>query len=56
MNIGWPEGIVLGLMGLNLFLTAVLDGEPRTGKHSSSSAMGGALISFGLLYWGGFFA
>jgi hypothetical protein len=56
MNIGWPEGIVLGLIALNLLIAAALDGTPKDSKHSLSGKMLDSAILFGLLYWGGFFA
>lgn len=56
MNIGWPEGIMLGLMGLALLVTAAVDGEPKTGKHSLAAKILDVAISLGLLWWGGFFA
>jgi hypothetical protein len=56
MNIGWPEGIILGFMAVNVFGSAVLDGEPRTGKHKFAVSICSAAVSFGLLYWGGFFS
>lgn len=56
MNIGWPEGILLGIIVLGLVLTATVDGEKKTGKHSLSLRMLDAMITIGLLYWGGFFA
>lgn len=56
MNVGTPEIIWFVLAGLSLLAGAILDGEPRKGKHSLAGAMLSACISFGLLWWGGFFA
>lgn len=56
MNVGWPEGILLALLALNILATAALDGKPRTGTHSFPLAVCAGAISFGLLWWGGFFA
>lgn len=56
MNIGWPEGIYIGLTCLSLLLAAVMDGDPKTGTHKFSVTFVGTLLTFGLLYWGGFFA
>jgi hypothetical protein len=56
MNIGWPEGIILGLIAFNLILGACVDGEPKTGTHRFGVKLIDAAILMGLLYWGGFFA
>jgi hypothetical protein len=55
MEIGWPQGIYLAFVALHLILAAIMDGEPRTGKHKFSIAFVASLIGLGLLYWGGFF-
>jgi len=51
----WPQITWLCLTGFSLFVAAVLDGEPRKTKHSLALSMFGAALSFGLLYFGGFF-
>jgi hypothetical protein len=56
MHIGWPQGIVIGLMVLNLVISAALDGEPRTGTHKFSLGLCGVMGQVALLYWGGFFS
>ena len=56
MNIGWPEGILLAIIAFNLLVKVLVDGEPRTGKHSLAGGMLDAMILVALLYWGGFFA
>lgn len=56
MNIGWPQGIMLGLMAFGLLLYAMRDGEPIDSKYSLSTKMLDTAIVFGLLWWGGFFA
>lgn len=55
MNIGWPEGIIIGLAALELFGAFVKDGEPRS-NHSFPWRVIDTACLFGLLYWGGFFA
>jgi len=55
MNIGWPESIMLGIIVFSLLVTAMVEGEPKTGKHSLALKMLDAIITLGLLYWGGFF-
>jgi hypothetical protein len=56
MNIGWPEGIWLGLAGLTLLGYLLQDGKPKEGNWSLGVGMLNFGISFGLLWWGGFFA
>lgn len=56
MNIGWPEGIWIGLAILGLVMGAIQDGEPKTGTHKFAVTFVSVLLTFGLLYWGGFFA
>ena len=59
MTIGWPEGIFLTLIALNVLTNAINDREAKTGLsavyHFPCSVVA-AMISLGLLYWGGFFA
>lgn len=55
MHVGWPQGICIGLTLFNLTCAAIQDGEPKKGNHSLSISLLGTLISYGLLYWGGFF-
>jgi hypothetical protein len=56
MHVGWPQGIAIGLMVLNLIFGAVLDGNPKTGTHKFSVSFCGVILNAALLYWGGFFA
>lgn len=59
MNIGWPEGIYIGLAILAVASAAVNDGEPKTGlsaRHSFPVTVTATALGFALLYWGGFFA
>lgn len=51
----WPQLIYLAFLFIGLGMELVNDGKPKTGKHSFGTAMFGAIIIFGLLYWGGFF-
>ena len=55
MNIGWPEGIWITLATITLLVEASVDGNPKTGKHSFAQRFMGIVITFALLYWGGFF-
>ena len=55
MNIGWPEGIWLGLTLGGLLLVANLHGKPKTGKWDIFVTIINSVIMFGILYWGGFF-
>jgi hypothetical protein len=56
MHIGWPEGIWIGLVALRLIIYAAADGQPMKGTYKFSIALLGSAISFGLLFWGGFFS
>jgi hypothetical protein len=59
VNIGWPEGIYLALVGLSLLTHALKDREPKTGTASIYHfpiAVVSTALGLGLLYWGGFFA
>lgn len=55
MHIGWPQGIWLGLAALSVLVHAGKDGEPRNEKYNFGLQLCSAMITFGLLYWGGFF-
>ena len=55
MNIGWPEGIWIGIMIFGLISAATLDGQPKKENYSFPVRFVSSLIGFGLLYWGGFF-
>jgi hypothetical protein len=55
MNIGWPEGIFLLLMLLAL-IGNVLMSLKRYDELSAFGNFIASLLTFGLLYWGGFFA
>jgi hypothetical protein len=56
INIGWPEGIWIGLAIAHLMVTAAVNGKPRSGEHNFAVTFMSMLLVFGLLYWGGFFA
>ena len=56
MHVGWPQGIWIAFAVLGLIIGAALDGEPRTGKHKFAPSLVSIGLTFGLLYWGGFFA
>jgi hypothetical protein len=56
MHVGWPQGIAIGLMVIQLVLGAALDGDPKTGTHKFSVSLCSVILNAGLLYWGGFFA
>ncbi len=56
MNVGTPEIIWFCLVAINLLIALAKDGEPRTGKHNLAGTMLAFGLSFGLLYWGGFFS
>lgn len=56
INIGWPEGIMILLWIINISFSIVKDADSKNscGLHTLISIVG-TLISFFLLYWGGFF-
>lgn len=56
MSIGWPEGILLAIIVVELILVAVLHDTPRTDTWSFHFKLYGNVVLLGLLYWGGFFA
>jgi hypothetical protein len=59
MNIGWPEGILIGLMALSLTVHFLLDGEPKNERYqvfSFSNELAECLLLCILLYWGEFFS
>lgn len=55
MNMGWPEWIWVALMFYNAAVFAINDGKPRS-KYNFNLFVVSVPLSFGLLYWGGFFA
>jgi hypothetical protein len=55
INIGWPEGIWIGLVMSGLIVSAVFHGEPKKGKYSFPVTFTSTIISLLLLLWGGFF-
>lgn len=57
MNIGWPEGIyiVLSFGGLGMSLARRGAGEPPIEMTPGLQALA-MVMSFTLLWWGGFFA
>lgn len=54
--IGWPEGIVLVWLFLDVCLHASSNGKPRTGHYDLGSALICSAGFIFLLYWGGFFS
>ncbi len=55
MNIGWPEGIWIVMVMLSGLLEAERHGKPKEGTNNFSIWFMSAIISVGLLSWGGFF-
>lgn len=56
VNIGWPEGLILLIIFLNICLAASYNGQPRKGTYNLGLQLFGSAISVSLLYWGGFFS
>lgn len=55
MYLGIPQVIMLALMIYNLTLTCIRNGEPKDEDYNFTATLIASAISFGLLYWGGFF-
>lgn len=55
INIGWPEGIMLGFILLSLIIHASQNGKPMNQEYNFGLRLIAAGISLSLLYWGGFF-
>jgi uncharacterized lipoprotein YehR (DUF1307 family) len=51
-----PQVVMLVLWAMSFGVAACRDGEPRTGNYSLIATGISILISYALLYWGGFFA
>lgn len=59
MNIGWPQGILLSLLGLRVLLHLVNDGTlmPERSQHFAfEKALAQSLLLLVIIAWGGFFA
>lgn len=59
MNIGAPEFVWVGLAAFSAAYAVAKHGEPKKGSaayHNGWVQLIGVGVSFGLLYWGGFFA
>jgi hypothetical protein len=56
MKIQAPEIIYIVLASLSLGITAVKNGEPRKGKINFAAVIISQALTFGILYWGGFFS
>lgn len=52
---GMPQIVMILIMGANLGMNLIKDGEPQEGKYSFWATLAGAAIQFALLKWGGFF-
>jgi hypothetical protein len=50
-----PALIYLALSMIGLGAVAAKDGQARTGKHTFFGQFVATAITYGLLYWGGFF-
>lgn len=51
-----PQVIVLALMGMSVCAAAYLHGKPKTGEHNFLVEFINNALTFGLLWWGGFFS
>jgi hypothetical protein len=52
---GFPQIILLSLIGLNLLISSYLHGKPKEGNHSVFLTMISITLHLTLLYFGGFF-
>lgn len=52
---GLPQIILIGLYAMSLGISMSNHGKPKTGKENFGSTLVGIVLTFGLLYWGGFF-
>lgn len=55
LHIGWPQGIYLALIIMDLVLMAYKHGKPRK-NYSIWEYVVSAAIVLTLLFWGGFFS
>jgi hypothetical protein len=55
IHFGAPQLIWAALIVVNLVLGGFLHGKPKLSKHNVWTDVVTAVLSFGLLYWGGFF-
>lgn len=55
MNAHLPQVVAILLLGIELGITATLNGKPRP-PFSVVSSVVSILLWVGLLYWGGFFS
>lgn len=51
---GWPQIVMLAMMGANIGMNFAMDGKPREGKYSLLSAIFSTAIECAILYAGGF--
>jgi hypothetical protein len=51
---GTPEWILIGMTVVGLLITAMFHGRPQA-PYNIFLSMVGTAITYGLLYWGGFF-
>lgn len=50
-----PQIIMIALLGMDLGMHMVKNGEPREGTYSFPIQLVATLMEIGLLVWGGFF-
>ena len=52
----WWQIVWIVLAAINIGISLVMDGTPKTGKHSFWVNVFGLAFNFALLYFGGFWA
>jgi hypothetical protein len=55
VNLGWPQLIYLVLSLIGLYVAVSAHGTPKRGTENAWPAVAGLVISWALLWWGGFF-
>lgn len=56
ITIGWPQGIYLTVVILNLLIYAVKDGQPMDRDYKFGLYLCSSALGVFILYWGGFFS
>lgn len=54
-NMGWPQVIYLALLLCGVLNAILHHGETETKKYNAWISLTSAVLTIGLVYWGGFF-
>lgn len=55
LHIGWPQGILLAIVCLEMGICMARFGEPKRDRYDLVDLLLGPAIMLSILYWGGFF-